>query len=59
MPSNQTGLKHAWVPGDKIGQSIRKDLATWLALITVHLPLTVMGQIHMYDSCVISLIWSI
>ncbi len=27
MPSNQTGLKHAWLPGDKTRQGIRQDLA--------------------------------
>ncbi len=28
MSSNQTGLEHAWLPGDKTIQSIRKDLAS-------------------------------
>ncbi len=28
MRSNQTGFAHVWLPGDKIRQSTRKDLAT-------------------------------
>ncbi len=46
MPSNHTGLKHAWSPGNKDYTKHQEGFG-WLALITVQLPaLTVKGQTH-------------